>query len=94
MIAAGRIVPGSRFDVARVPVAIGQRGEAPKSDISTPAALKATLLKAKAVRWATNGASLPTINKMLEGLGIRKELEAKLNVPREQLQLGAGENTS
>jgi molybdate transport system substrate-binding protein len=91
MIKAGKVVAGSRFDVARVPVAIGQIGEAPKSDISTPAALKGTLLKAKGVRWATNGASLPTINKMVDGLGIRKEMEAKLNTPRDQLNLMPGE---
>jgi molybdate transport system substrate-binding protein len=91
MIKAGKVVPGSRFDVARVPVAIGQIGDAPKSDISTPAALKATLLKAKGVRWATNGASLPTINKMVDSLGIRKDLEAKLNIPRDQVKLAPGE---
>jgi molybdate transport system substrate-binding protein len=91
MIAAGKVVRGSRFDVARAPVAIGQIGEAPKSDISTPASLKAALLKAKVVRWATNGASLPTINKMVDGLGIRKELEAKLNTPRAQVMLAPGE---
>jgi hypothetical protein len=43
------------------------------------------------VRWATNGASLPTINKMLDGLGIRQEITAKLNTPRDQVQLGPGE---
>ena len=91
MIKAGKVVPGSRVDVAQVPVSIGQIGEAPKADISTPAALKAALLKAKSVRWATNGASLPTINKMVDALGIRKELEAKLNVPRDQVQLAAGD---
>jgi len=91
MIKAGKVVAGSRYDVARVPVAIGLIGEAPKVDISTPAALKTALLNARGVRWTTNGASLPTINKMIDRLGIRKELEAKLNTPRDQVKLAPGE---
>jgi molybdate transport system substrate-binding protein len=91
MIAAGRIVPGSRVDIARVPVSIGQRGDAPKSDISTPAALKQTLLKAKSIRWAPNGASLPTVKKMLAGLDLEKALDGKVNLPPGQVQLGPGE---
>jgi molybdate transport system substrate-binding protein len=91
MIKAGRVVAGSRYDVARVPVAIGLIGDAPKPDISTPAALKRALLAAKGVRWTINGASLPTINKMIDALGIRRELEAKLNIPLDQVKLAPGE---
>ena len=40
MIARGKVVAGSRFDIGQSPVAVGQRGDAPKSDVSTPATLK------------------------------------------------------
>ena len=91
MTKAGKIVPGSRTDLGRVPVAVGQRGDAPKADVSTPAAIKRTLLGAKSVRWTTTGASMPTIARMLTGLGIERELAAKLNLPRDQVSLGPGE---
>src|SRR5437763_4302356 len=38
--AAGKIVPG-RFEIARVPVALGVRGESPNPDVRSPAAIKA-----------------------------------------------------
>jgi molybdate transport system substrate-binding protein len=89
MTSKGKVVAGSRFDVARVPVAIGQRGEGPKQDISTPDALKKALLNAKSIRYATNGASLPTVNKMIDQLGIASQMKDKTN--QQGVQLGAGE---
>ena len=47
--AAGKIVPG-RFEIARVPVALGLRGEAPSPDVSSPAAIKVAMLNAKSVK--------------------------------------------
>jgi molybdate transport system substrate-binding protein len=90
MIKQGKVLAGSRFDIARVPVAIGQRGDAPPCDFSTSVALKDTMVNAKSIRWATNGASLPTINHVLEKLGIGDEIRAKVNLPG-QVALGPGE---
>jgi len=90
MIAEGKVAAGSRFDVARVPIGIGQLGNAPKSDISTLAALKQTLLNAKSIRSATFGAAFPATMKMLDGLGIAETVKTKLNVPGE-VQLAPGE---
>jgi ABC-type molybdate transport system substrate-binding protein len=47
--AAGKIAPG-RFEIARVPVAFGLRGEAPNLNASSPAAVKAAMLNAKSVK--------------------------------------------
>ncbi len=98
MIAKGKVVAGSRYDVARVPVSIGLRGDVPKVDISTPAALRKALLNAKGIRYAYIGASRPTVDKMIAGLGIAKDIEAKTIMdgpgapgPRREVTLGPGE---
>src|SRR5215470_13959930 len=62
--AAGKIVPG-RFEIARVPVALGLRGEAPNLDVSTPAAIKVAMLNAKSVKYSPTGAALMTVRKIL-----------------------------
>jgi molybdate transport system substrate-binding protein len=88
--AEGKVVAGSRVDLARVLIGIGQRGDAPKSDISTSAALKKTLLKAKSIRGTQNGASFPATVKMFEGLGLADTIKPKLNMPGD-VQLAPGE---
>ena len=67
--AAGKIAP-DRFEIARVPVAFGLRGEAPNLDVSTPAAVKAAMLNAKSVKYAPTGAALMTVRKILSTLDI------------------------
>src|SRR6266481_785171 len=62
--AAGKIAPG-RFEIARVPVALGLRGEAPNLDVGSPAAVKAAMLNAKSVKYAPTGAALMTVKKIL-----------------------------
>ena len=80
MTSKGKLVPGSRVDVARVPAGIGQRGDVPRHDISTLDGLKQTLLGAKSIRWAPDGASLPAIHKMLGVLGIEDAIRAHVSV--------------
>src|SRR5260370_93842 len=92
LIKLGKVVPGSRVDVTRVPAAVGQTGDAPKRDISTMAAFKETLLKAKSIRYTANGATLPSIQKAFETLGIADEMKAKtLADERAPLNLAKGE---
>jgi molybdate transport system substrate-binding protein len=85
----GKIRPGSVV-IARVPVAIGQRGDAPKIDMSTPAALKAAMLKAKSLRWSPTGAALLTVNKILDTLDIQDAVKSRHNLPG-TVPLGPGE---
>jgi len=85
---AGKIVHGS-FTIARVDVAFGLRGDV-TVDVSTPAAIRNTLLKAKSARWSDTGAALLTVNKILDTLGIREALKAAHAMPG-NTPLGPGE---
>lgn len=73
---AGRVAPKPTH-LARCGVGVGIRSGAPKPDISTPEAMKRTLLQAKSVTYAEDGASRPFVEKMEERLGITSEAKAK-----------------
>ena len=77
LVAQGRAVADSRTDLARVGVGVGAREGAPRSDVSTPEALKRTLLDAKVVAYTAEGQSRATVNKALGQLGITAEVDAK-----------------
>jgi len=77
LVAQGRAVADSRSDLARVGVGVGAREGAPRSDVSTPDALKRTLLDAKVVAYTAEGQSRATVNKALAQLGITAEVDAK-----------------
>jgi molybdate transport system substrate-binding protein len=88
ILKAGKILPGT-YEVARVPVAIGLRGDA-QIDISTPAALKAAMLKAKSVKYAPTGAALMTVKNVLGKLDIADKIHDSSKV-RGEVPLAAGE---
>lgn len=69
---AGKLSP-TQTKVARVGIGVGYRQSAPKPDVTTAAALKQSLLNAKWIAYTPNGASFPTIDKMVQRLGIAKE---------------------
>ncbi len=69
----GKIAPGSDVTLAGSGVAIAVKAGAPKPDISTPEALKQTLLKAKSIAYSepsAGGASGVYFAKLLERMGI------------------------
>lgn len=74
----GKIASGTRVDLARSGIGVGIRAGAPKPDISTPEAMKQTLLNAKAISYAAEGASRVYIEKMFESLGIKDEVKPKV----------------
>jgi molybdate transport system substrate-binding protein len=76
LIKAGKLAPKAT-PLARCGVGVGIHSGAPKPDISTPEAMKRTLLKAKSVTYAEDGASRPFVEKMEERLGITSEVNAK-----------------
>jgi hypothetical protein len=80
------------YEIARLPVGIGIRGDVEKADISTPAALKSAMLNAAAIRYQVNGAGQPTFNKIVSTLGIADQVKDanKLKLPRD-MPLGPGE---
>ena len=76
----GKIAPGTDVALAGSGVAIAVKAGAPKPDISTPEALKQTLLKAKSIAYSepsAGGASGVYFAKLLERMGIAESDEAE-----------------
>lgn len=72
-----KVAPGSKVDVARSGVGIAVKAGAPKPDISTPEALKKTVLAAKSVGYSKEGASGVAFARALERLGIADQVKTK-----------------
>ncbi len=77
LVKAGKVGVGTRADFARSGIGVAVRAGAAKPDIDTPAALKRTLQSAASITYAKDGASRPTIDKMLERLGLTAEMKPK-----------------
>ena len=76
LIQLGKVVPGSRVDLAKSGVAVAVRSGAPRPDISSADALKRALLAAKSVGYST-GASGVHLVTMFERMGIAADLKTK-----------------
>jgi molybdate transport system substrate-binding protein len=77
---AGKVMPASRADLAKTGVGVVVKEGAPKPDISSVDAFKRTLLAAGSVAYidpAAGGSSGIYVGKLLERLGIAKEVNAK-----------------
>ena len=84
MTREGRVLPGSEVTLASSATAIAIKAGAARADISTPDALKRTLLAARAISYtdpAAGGASGIYFAKLLERLGIAGEINAKTKHP-------------
>ena len=73
----GKVVAGSKVDIARSSVGVGVKAGAPKPDISTPDALKNTVLAARSIGYSKEGASGVAFARVLERLGIAEQVMAK-----------------
>jgi molybdate transport system substrate-binding protein len=73
----GKVVAGSKVDVARSGVGLGVKAGAPKPNICTPEAVKATVLAAKSIGYSKQGASGVAFARVLERLGIAGQVQAK-----------------
>ena len=76
-IKAGRIVPGSRVDIARSGVGVAVKSGAPKPDISSTDAVKKTLLAAKSIGYST-GPSGVYLTGLFGRLGVAEAIKPKL----------------
>src|SRR5262249_54196724 len=80
----GKILPGSDVTLAGSGVAFAVKAGASKPDISTPEALKQTLLKAKSIAYSepsAGGASGVYFAQLLERMGIAEQMKAKTKYP-------------
>ncbi len=83
VIANGKVVPGSRANLARVGVGVMVKAGAPRPDVSSVEAFKVALLAAKSVSYidpASGGSSGIYVAKLLEQLGIADQLKPKLKL--------------
>jgi molybdate transport system substrate-binding protein len=76
LIQLGKVVAGSRVDLAKSGVAVAVRSGAPKPDIGSADALKRALLAAKSIGYST-GASGVHLVRVFERMGIAGELKPK-----------------
>ena len=82
LIASGHIAPGSRADLGKVGTGVAARAGTPSPDVSSPQALRASLLAATAVAFpdpavATAG---KVVMQACEKLGIGGEVRAKMQL--------------
>lgn len=76
LIQSGKIVPGSRTDLARSGIGVAVRAGAPKPDIGSADAVKRAVLAAKSVGYS-GGASGTYMVGLFQRLGIAEEAKAK-----------------
>ena len=84
MVKEGRIESGTAAKLAGSPVSLAVKAGAPRPDISTPEALRKTLLAVKSISYtdpAAGGASGVYFAQLVEKMGIAREVNAKNTYP-------------
>jgi len=77
LVAAERIVPGSKVDLFRSPVAIAVRAGSARPDIASEVALRRTVLAAPTIGYST-GPSGVALAKLFEHWGIADDVRARI----------------
>jgi molybdate transport system substrate-binding protein len=77
LIGHGKIAADTRTTIARSGLALAIRTGGPKSDISTSDAFKRTLLNARSIAYAKEGASGVAFAALIQRLGIADDVRAK-----------------
>jgi molybdate transport system substrate-binding protein len=88
LIKRGKVVAGSRVDLARSGIGIAVRKGASKPDIGTPDALKHALLAAKSVAHSKTGLSGIYFPTVLVRLGIADAMKSKIVMPEPGTPVG------
>lgn len=76
-IKGGKVVPGSRVDLAKSGVGVGVKSGASKPDISTTEALKKTILAARSIGYSTGPSGIYVIG-LFQRMGVADEIKGKL----------------
>jgi molybdate transport system substrate-binding protein len=77
LIKDGRVLADSRVELARSGIGMAVRAGAPKPDISTPDALKRTLLQAKSIAYSASVSGLYLSSELFQQLGIADQVLGK-----------------
>jgi len=88
LIRQGKVVPGSRGDLARSAIGIGVRQGAVKPDIGSAEAMKKTLLAARASPDSKTDISRVYFPTVLERLGITEDVKSKIVIPPSGVPVG------
>jgi molybdate transport system substrate-binding protein len=88
LIKRGKVVAGSRVDLARSGIGIAVRKGANKPDIGSPDALKQTLLAARSVAHSKTGMSGIYFPTVLARLGIADAMKSKIVMPEPGTPVG------
>ncbi|MBV9078255.1 MAG: substrate-binding domain-containing protein [Methylobacteriaceae bacterium] len=81
---AGKLVPGSRVDLARSLIGAAVRQGAPHADVSTVDGLKAALLAARSVAYSDSASGVYIEKELFKRLGIEERMAGKARrVPAE-----------
>jgi len=87
-IKAGKLQFESRRFVARSGLGLSIRAGSKKPDIATAGAFKKTLLAAKSITYATQGASAAPFEALVARLGIESQVKPKYNLRNTASQVG------
>lgn len=77
LIAAGRVVAGSKVDLVRSGVAVAVRAGAPRPDIASEEALRRAVLSAPTIGYST-GPSGVALTKLFERWGIAGDIQSRI----------------
>ncbi len=77
LIRQGKVVPGSRVDLARSIIGMSVRKGTPKPDISTVDALRQTLLNAKSIAYSASASGTYLSTELFQRLGVAEQVKDK-----------------
>jgi molybdate transport system substrate-binding protein len=77
LIKEGKVMPGSRVELADSRIGMSVREGAPKPDISTVDALRQTLVNAKSIAYSDSASGVYIQNEMFKKLGVEEEVKPK-----------------
>ena len=77
LIKQGKVVPGSRVDLARSSIGMAVRAGAPKPDISTVEGLKRALLEARSIAYSASASGTYVSTVLFKQLGVYDQIKDK-----------------
>lgn len=88
LVASGHVLAGSKVDLVHSGVAVAARAGAPKPDISSEAAVRDAVLKARSLSYST-GPSGVALAQLFERWGIAGQIEDRIVTPPPGIPVGS-----
>ena len=88
LVKQGKIAAGTRTNIARSGLGVIVRTGAPKPDISSAEAFKRTMLNAKSISYAKEGATAIYLARLFKRLGIVEEMKSKTKYAQTGREIG------